>query len=95
MFLYGKESLVKVNVEYLSSSRFVKLIADDKNRGIKVRILCNSDTGKPITDSSRDSLKSSDSVAHFTLWILSPGTFPEYSKNLYPFQIYRNRFLKE
>lgn len=30
MFLYSKESLVKMNVKYLPPNRFVKLIAGDK-----------------------------------------------------------------
>lgn len=44
MFLYGKKMLVKADGEYLSSSRIVKMYTDDKNHGIKARILCNDDT---------------------------------------------------
>lgn len=33
-----------MNGEYLPSSRIVKVIADDKNQGIKTCILCNDDT---------------------------------------------------
>lgn len=39
-----KRLLVKVDGEYLSSNRIVKMFADDKNHGIKARILCNDDT---------------------------------------------------
>lgn len=36
--------LVKVNGEYLPFSRIVKVTADDKNHGVKTRIMCKDNT---------------------------------------------------
>lgn len=42
--VWQKKLLVKVDGEYLPSSRIVKVTADDKNHGVKTRIMCNDDT---------------------------------------------------
>lgn len=43
---FGKKLLVKVDIEYPAYGRFVKVMADDKNRGVKARIPRNDDTGE-------------------------------------------------